>query len=761
MTLRARLTAAFLAVVLGPVLVCAVVVGSTVTAVNRSRAIERLNLAASVVQSAVDALCQRLTAAARTAAVDSAAGRYAAAAQAVVVDGLADAVRLTDAAGHVLLVTPAAPTGRWVECGAGRTTDRTALPAVPTAAPSLPGGQVDGLGAGDSGPTAISAPVVMRDAAGTFLGYAEAAVRLNTALLDRLGTTTGTGLTLLDGGSLSTWDASTARRVADAAAGLTPGTVGRTDDGRYVRRLSTAAGQPLALAVSVPPAQEDGLRLALVLIVALAAAAAVAVARWLANTTTRPLADLASAAGRVAAGDLSARVPVRRPDEVGRLGETFNRMTREMRAYVEALTASRDQLRGHLGTLGDTLSSTHDLQRMLQVILRTAQSATGAQAGVVLLVDPVEGVLVGQCAHGLSGRGASEWPLRIPLGTGLLGSVAATGVSRRGHLGRDAPDTPELVAGEPRGRTYMAVPFAARRRADADPAHAVRGVLALYDRLGSDEFDDDDLVTLRNFAGQVAVAVENVRLHEEAQRLSHTDPLTGLSNYRTLRDCLRREVERANRFGHRLCVMVLDLDRFKEVNDSYGHAAGDAVLAEFARRLRGEIREVDLAFRQGGEEFVVLLPETDTIGGITVAERLGTAVRETAMAVTVRRHSAPGEHAAQPAIAGLPSQAGRLINGGEPPTIPGAHGPAAHGCAVPLRIPITVSVGVAVFPDHGGTGAAVIEAADEALYAAKAAGRDTYRLATAPAAAIPAGASVTPIESAQPGPHAPRQNRGR
>ncbi|MBO0870064.1 MAG: diguanylate cyclase, partial [Micromonosporaceae bacterium] len=84
-----------------------------------------------------------------------------------------------------------------------------------------------------------------------------------------------------------------------------------------------------------------------------------------------------------------------------------------------------------------------------------------------------------------------------------------------------------------------------------------------------------------------------------------------------------------------------------------------------------------------------------------------------------------------------------------------------HSSAVPLRIPITVSIGVAVFPDHGGTGSAVIEAADEALYAAKAAGRDTYRLATAPAPVLPGGASTALTESGPAGPHAPRQNRGR
>ena len=145
-------------------------------------------------------------------------------------------------------------------------------------------------------------------------------------------------------------------------------------------------------------------------------------------------------------------------------------------------------------------------------------------------------------------------------------------------------------------------------------------MLALYDRLGNDEFDEEDQATLGTLAACAAVAVRNVRVHEEAQRLSYTGPLTGLYNYRMLLESLRREAERSTRFGHRLCLLVLDLDRFKEVNDSYGHAAGDAVLAEFARRLRAEVREVDLAFRQGGEEFVLLFPQTHLADAAKVAE---------------------------------------------------------------------------------------------------------------------------------------------
>jgi diguanylate cyclase (GGDEF)-like protein len=216
-----------------------------------------------------------------------------------------------------------------------------------------------------------------------------------------------------------------------------------------------------------------------------------------------------------------------------------------------------------------------------------------------------------------------------------------------------------------------------------------------------------------------------VRVHEEAQRLSLTDPLTGLSNYRYLRESLRREVERASRFGRRLAVLALDLDRFKEINDTHGHAAGDAVLAEFARRLRAEIREVDFAFRQGGEEFVVLLPETDANGGGVVAERLGAALRRAPVIVV----SASGDS--------------------------------------PKRVPVTVSIGVAVYPEHGQTGAAVLEAADDALYAAKASGRDTFRVAPSAVTLAPResveddqeGVSEGPL-GASSGTQPPRQSRG-
>jgi two-component system cell cycle response regulator len=666
-TLRGRLTTAFLVVVLGPVLLGSIFVALTVATVSRDRTAERLDHAVTTVRTAVGAVCRELQAAADAVAVVPDEDRSSVAAQ-LISRGLATDIQIRGAAGGDRSV------------GAGDTTGRQDC-----AAPA--GGPVRAMTA-----TATSGNLSV-----------VAAQQIDSDFLGRLASAGGARITLTGNDGPS---------------------------GPHTRRLSAAPGQPLPLTLTVPAGRPTFLYGILTALVLTAAAAAVLVARWLARSTTRPLGDLAWAADRVANGDLNTRVPILRPDELGRLAGTFNRMTRELQAYVQALTASRDQLRGHLAILGETLSSTHDLHRILPVILRTALAATGARAGLVLLIDPGGTQLIAQVGVGLTGVwDVSDDELRtrrLPVGAGVLGTVAAGGEPRRGQGA--------LASAEPACRTYVAVPICAPASV-GDPlvpgdqpvsaVPATLGVLALYDRVGGDVFDDADLHTLRTFAGQAGVAVHNVRIHEEAQRLSLTDPLTGLWNYRYLQESLRREVERASRFGRMLTVLVLDLDHFKEVNDTYGHTAGDTVLAEFARRIRIGLREVDVAFRQGGEEFVVLLPETDAFGGAIVAERLGAAVRDQPVPVEGRRSGAPEE------------------------------------------VAISVSIGIAVFPEHGATAQRVLDAADDALYAAKKAGRDTYRLADSTSVikssvsqAVPDG-HFAPAPLAPGGPQPPRQARGR
>jgi diguanylate cyclase (GGDEF)-like protein len=124
------------------------------------------------------------------------------------------------------------------------------------------------------------------------------------------------------------------------------------------------------------------------------------------------------------------------------------------------------------------------------------------------------------------------------------------------------------------------------------------------------------------FAGQAVIALENARLHRIVQRQAVTDELTGLANRRHFLATLSTEMSRADRFDSPLTLVLADIDDFKRVNDRFGHQSGDEVLREFARILRDEVREIDLPVRLGGEEFAVLLPETDLKGGVLLADRL-------------------------------------------------------------------------------------------------------------------------------------------
>ena len=169
--------------------------------------------------------------------------------------------------------------------------------------------------------------------------------------------------------------------------------------------------------------------------------------------------------------------------------------------------------------------------------------------------------------------------------------------------------------------------------------------------------------------------------NRELERLSVTDLLTGLHNRRYLIEAFEKEIQRADRHERPFCVVMLDVDRFKQFNDTHGHLAGDQVLVSLGRVLKDATRDLDVLARYGGEEFIALLPECDLENGLRAAERIRARLAKESF---------------------------------------------EHG-------PITISIGVAEFPMHGETPAAVIGAADAALYEAKAKGRDRVQGAPAPA----------------------------
>ena len=140
---------------------------------------------------------------------------------------------------------------------------------------------------------------------------------------------------------------------------------------------------------------------------------------------------------------------------------------------------------------------------------------------------------------------------------------------------------------------------------------------------------ETDLPVMSTFAKQVASALERARLFQEVQSLALTDPLTGLQNRRSLFELGRIEFARSYRTNRPFCCMLLDVDHFKKINDSYGHQIGDQVLCGIAKRCESSVRATDLVGRYGGEELLIFLPETDSDTATLVAERLRTSIEKT------------------------------------------------------------------------------------------------------------------------------------
>jgi diguanylate cyclase (GGDEF)-like protein len=196
-------------------------------------------------------------------------------------------------------------------------------------------------------------------------------------------------------------------------------------------------------------------------------------------------------------------------------------------------------------------------------------------------------------------------------------------------------------------------------------------------------FSSEQREVLRYLVGQVAVSIENIGLHELVSEQAVTDELTGLANKRGFRDWIETEFARAERFGHELSLLMLDIDNFKAVNDTHGHLQGDEVLRTIGRILQRESRGIDQPARYGGEEFSVGLPETAPKGAAELAERIRARIEETEIP---------------------------MVSGGG-------------------SMRITASLGVATMPDAADEVTGLVGAADEALYGAKRAGKNRVEVA--------------------------------
>ncbi len=326
----------------------------------------------------------------------------------------------------------------------------------------------------------------------------------------------------------------------------------------------------------------------------------------------RSVGELARVARAIAHGHLHERVPVRGHDEFASLAAAFNDMAEQLQARLQELEQERGRLREATLRFSEGLGVSHDAVQLLRVVVESAVEATCASGGIITGPHG-ERFVAGEPEKG---KEQSEWSLR----------------AGREHLGT-------LV-------------------------------------LSGDHFGEEELEMVALLCGHAAVALDNARLHRIVERQALVDGLTGLANRRRSESALDEEIVRASRLGGALTLAILDIDHFKEVNDRYGHAAGDSVLKELALVLVHSLREIDTAGRWGGEEFALILPGTDTAGGVRLCERIRQTLAE-------RR---------------IPIEGGMAIS-------------------------VTASFGVAGY-ERTGSRERLLAAADEALYRAKRGGRN-------------------------------------
>lgn len=358
---------------------------------------------------------------------------------------------------------------------------------------------------------------------------------------------------------------------------------------------------------------------------------------------------------------MAARRPGRRATtgdpsaEVRRLEEALERLTRRVARTAEISEAF----------------NTLDLDRIARAATGGMSELLGAKTSSLYLHDYATHELsLTSSTHGypLTERVSLKHAKHTVMGTAAAG-LAAVHVS-------------EFAAWEKAHKAKLERPFEKRYATEhclSLPLHSASllvGVLNFSDKPGG--FDPaEDLPAADQLARVLAMAVRNCRLFREVQNQAHTDALTGLRNYRAFHETLRTEVHRSSRYGRALGLIMLDVDSFKELNDRFGHPAGDAALARLGALIRAALRREDFAARYGGDEIAILLPETPPEGCLSVVRRLMRSVKDAS-----------------------------CVHEGK-------------------RIPLSISVGVAYLKAES-TPAQFLEAADQALYRAKQEGKGRF-----------------------------------
>ncbi len=331
-----------------------------------------------------------------------------------------------------------------------------------------------------------------------------------------------------------------------------------------------------------------------------------------------------------------------------------------------------------LQELMELAQSAPSLERLTARVAELIARVSGAENVSLYLAQEPDGMLAQRATVGRSINLLDH--LSFPKGTGICGMAVK---ERKPIFFGDVLHEPMLMGAElvpPQVRTFLCAPMLARGRAvgAVNVSHA-----------SAHAFSQEVVRLVTVLASQAALALERGAEREALEHLAITDGLTGLYNHRYYARRLDNEAKRSARYGSHLVLILLDLDRFKAINDSYGHGAGNGVLADVAALIRRSVREPDIVARVGGDELAVIMPQTSISDAMLAAERLRVQVER------------------------------------EPFQTP--DGAAVH---------LTLSLGVAEFHGAGDASAQLQERADAALYAAKEAGRNCVRVAGDPVRAV-------------------------
>lgn len=347
------------------------------------------------------------------------------------------------------------------------------------------------------------------------------------------------------------------------------------------------------------------------------------------------------------------------------------RLTDQLEVRKRAIAQFYDFLRGVAASL--------DSGKVYQTVLAKFSEMLKAERSSLMILNEESNELALEAA--LGAEHTEVTPVRVKLGEGVAGGVLASGLPLVVRDVETDGRLPQMRAGHYRSKSFISYPITLGARKV--------GVINLTERRDGLPYDNEDLTFLELMSPHLALIIDRTEWHRKAetyQRMSLTDPLTGLPNRRYLSDRLFEEVERSKRYDTPLSFMIIDVDHFKTYNDIYGHTNADIVLVKMAQLLRNSIRAIDMSARFAGDEFCIVLPETELDAASRIAERLRGAVSETEFCAET------GE------------RMGR----------------------------VTLSVGVSSFSPTRQSPLAIIESADRALYQAKLRGRNcvaTYEAA--------------------------------